>query len=172
MPVVGLWKEIKYILGEVNSYNQIQPMSRTSSLHHIVINTYCRRMTIDPKNEEHLYRYIWKFLTEQQCRLLRIGGIANHLHILIDLHPTVSMAKLMENMKRNSSMWMKKSGMFPLFEGWGKEYFSFSKSQEEKEKIIKYIMNQKEHHLTNTFEDELKTIIREEKMEWDDLLLT
>ena len=147
-------------------------MSMTSSLFHIVINTYRRQMSINPEYEEDLYRYIWHYLKENKCKLLRIGGIENHIHLLVDIHPTMAVAKMMEQMKRNSSLWMKNSGMFPLFVGWGKEYFGFSKSTEERDKIINYIKNQKEHHKSISFEEEIKGIVESENREWDDLLLT
>lgn len=147
-------------------------MSTTLSLHHIVINTYCRKMTISQTHCEDLYRYIWDLLKEKKCKLLRIGGIENHVHIFIDLHPSVSLADIVGEIKRKSSLWMKKSGMFPYFEGWGKEYFSFSKSVADKATVIEYIKGQPEHHKRISFENEIETIFHNERQEWDSTLLT
>ena len=147
-------------------------MSTTLSLYHFVFNTYCRRMTIRTENEEALYRFIWKWLKEKRCKLLRIGGISNHIHIFVDLHPTMSMARLAGELKRVSSLWMKQSGLFPEFEGWGNEYFGFSKSAFDKNIVIEYIKNQKIHHGTVSFEDEIRGLIKEEGIEWDDNMLT
>ena len=147
-------------------------MSTTLSLCHFVFNTYCRRMTINPENEEALYRFIWKTLKNKDCYLLRIGGIANHIHIFVDINPMISKARLAGEIKRLSSLWMKQSGLFPHFEGWGKEYFGFSKSLEDKPKIIEYIKKQKEHHLGISFEDEIKELVVSEGFDWNDELLT
>ena len=147
-------------------------MSTTLSLCHFVFNTYCRRMTINPLNEEALYRFIWKQLEKKNCKLLRIGGIANHIHLLVDIHPSLSMSMLAGEIKRLSSMWIKSSTLFPEFEGWGKEYFGFSKSLKDKDTVIEYIKNQKIHHRNATFEDEIRMLVEEEGREWDGKLLT
>ena len=78
----------------------------------------------------------------------------------------------MEQLKRDSSHWMKTSGKFPFFEKWGKEYFGFSKDQNQKAILIEYIKNQKEHHTHISFEDEMKELLSQEGMEWKDNLLT
>ena len=147
-------------------------MSTTLSLCHFVFNTYCRRMTIRAENEESLYRFIWKWLKEKRCKLLRIGGIPNHIHILVDINPTMSKSRLAGELKRVSSLWMKQSGLFPEFEGWGNEYFGFSKSASDKNKVIEYIKNQKIHHGSVSFEDEIRGMISSEGIEWDDSMLT
>ena len=147
-------------------------MSTTLSLCHFVFNTYCRRMTINPDNEEALYRFIWKFLSDKDCKLLRIGGIENHIHILTDINPNIAKARLAGELKRVTSLWMKQSGLFPDFEGWGKEYFGFSKSESDKPIVIEYIKSQKEHHKRISFEDEIKDMVSREGISWKDNLLT
>ena len=67
---------------------------------------------------------------------------------------------------------MKQSGLFPLFEGWGNEYFGFSKSLRDKNQVIEYIKNQKIHHKIITFEEEIKSIVEEEGIIWDERMLT
>ena len=147
-------------------------MSTTLSLCHFVFNTYCRRMTINPANEEALYRFIWRVLHERRCKLLRIGGIPNHIHVFVDIHPGISMSSLAGELKRLSTLWMKQSLLFPEFEGWGREYFGFSKSLSDKNTVIEYIKNQKEHHRICTFEDEIRELVSEEGLDWQDYLLT
>ena len=75
-------------------------------------------------------------------------------------------------MKRNSSLWIKKSGQSIYFEGWGKEYYGFSVSKSHKDKVIEYIKNQKEHHRKLTFEEEMKQIFIELNIDWNDKVLT
>ncbi len=147
-------------------------MSTTSSLHHFVFNTYKRRMTIPHRHETDLYRYIWNLLAVKKCHLLRIGGIENHIHIFVDIHPTISVAQLAGELKRKSSLWMKQSGLFPGFEGWGKEYFAFSKSANERNTTIEYIKRQREHHNKVSFENEIMTMSLLSCAEWKDEMLT
>ena len=147
-------------------------MSTTLSLCHFVFNTHCRKMTINEQHENALYRFIWKLLESKRCKLLRIGGIPNHIHLLVDIHPNISKALLAGEIKRASSLWMKQSGLFPEFEGWGNEYFGFSKSLNDKNMIINYIKNQKIHHRQFTFEQEIESITVEEGMTWNEEMLT
>lgn len=100
-------------------------MSVTLSLCHFVFNTYCRRMTINPENEEALYRFLWKILKDKNCKLLRIGGIENHIHLFVDIHPKVAKADLAAELKRLSSIWMKQSGLFPFLKGGVKNTLGF-----------------------------------------------
>ncbi|MCH5214958.1 MAG: transposase [Muribaculaceae bacterium] len=127
-------------------------------------------MTINRENEEALYRFIWKIVSDKKCKLLRIGGIENHVHIFVDIHPLISIASLIGEIKRQSSIWMRSSNLFPEFEGWGREYFVFSKSLSDKNVVIEYIKNQKNHHAAFTFEDEIKGMVIQEGGVWEDSL--
>ncbi len=84
-------------------------MSKTVSLHHIVINTKNRNMTINAEHAEDMYRFITSIVKRNGCFLCRIGGIENHIHMLIDLAPTVALSHLVWDIKRSSSDWAKKS---------------------------------------------------------------
>ena len=147
-------------------------MSMILNLQHIVFNTYRRKMTISPEHERELYKYLWRLIENRNSKLIRIGGIANHVHLLVDLHSTVAPADIGGELKRKSSLWMKRSGLFPYFEGWGKEFFSFSKSGVHKSVVANYIRAQKEHHRVRTFEEELYDLVVSEGFEWDEKLLT
>ncbi len=147
-------------------------MSAVSSIYHVVINTYRRQMTIPDETSEHLYRYIWSIVKSRGCRLYRINGIGNHVHMLIELAPTVALSDLVRDIKQGSSKWAKQQVYFPQFSGWGKEYGAFSCSSRDKDAIIKYIMNQREHHKVKTFEDEYKDMVEMSGIEWNDYRLT
>lgn len=70
-------------------------MSKVKALYHIVFCTKRREMTIPLEHIDELYRFIWYEIKDQNCRLIRIGGIQNHLHLLIDLHPSMALSNLM-----------------------------------------------------------------------------
>lgn len=99
--------------------------------------------------------------------LYRINGIADHIHILSDVHPTICLSDYVKDIKVASSLWMRESGKFPAFEGWQEGYGAFTYSINEKEKIINYIKNQKEHHKTETFHDEYRRLLVENGIEFD-----
>ncbi len=86
-------------------------------------------------------------------------------------HPTVSLANYIKDIKVASSIWMKDSGLFPKFEGWQDGYGAFTYSLKEKDIIINYIKNQKEHHKTEAFRDEFKRLLIENEIEFDEKYL-
>ena len=133
-------------------------MSKVQMLCHIIISTYHRQMTIDSAHEDDLYRYIWKFLNERDCILHQIGGIGNHIHLLVNINPSISVSDLVKGLKQASNLWIKSSGLFPMFDRWGREYASFSCSYSSKDRVISYIKNQKMHHLKKSFQEELEEI--------------
>lgn len=106
-----------------------------------------------------------------KCKLYRINGMPDHIHIFTDLHPTVCLSDLVKDIKVASNLWMKKSGLFPEFEEWQESYSAFTYSVREKDMIINYIKNQKEHHKTESFEQEIKRLLKENEIEFDEKYL-
>lgn len=133
-------------------------MSKVTAYYHIVFCTKDRRMTIPLERKDNLYRFIWKIIQESSCDLIRIGGIQNHVHIFLNLKPTVSLAKLMQDIKSRSSNWMKESGLFPNFTGLSSGYYSCTLSPRDKKSLIEYIINQEHHHLGTPLDKEISTL--------------
>lgn len=128
--------------------------------YHIVFGTKHREPTINEKNESELYKYIWGILNNKKCKLYRINGMPDHIHIFFDPHPSVSLSSLIKDIKIASNLWMKESGLFPELDGWQEGYGAFTSSVKEKETIINYIKNQKDHHKKDTFEDEFRRLLK------------
>lgn len=143
-------------------------MSKVLAYYHVVFCTKGRQMTLPLDHCEHLYRFIWKTLTDNHCRLLRIGGIQNHVHMLIELHPSISLSSLMQSIKSHTSGWLKKENMFKEFTGWAREYYAATISANAINNVIDYIKNQHQHHLGRTFDDELKAICQETGLRYDE----
>ena len=95
----------------------------------------------------------------------------DHIHIFSDLHPSICLSDFVKDIKVASSIWMKESGLHPLFTGWQDKYGAFTYSVREKDMIINYIRNQKEHHKTETFYDEFKRLLMENEIEFDEKYL-
>jgi REP element-mobilizing transposase RayT len=141
-------------------------MSKVQNITHIVINTKNRRMTITESDKKQLYNYMWGIMKNMNCQLLWMNGIPNHIHILVDIHPEISVSKFVQTIKSCSSKWLKQSELFPYFDGWGREYCAFSKSRSDVEVTRNYIKNQEEHHRRITYEDEMTSIMANIGYEW------
>ncbi|KFC20222.1 IS200/IS605 family transposase [Chryseobacterium sp. FH1] len=137
----------------------------------IVFGTKNRKPSINEKNESELYKYIWGVLKNKQCKLYRINGMPDHIHIFCDLHTSISLSNLVKDIKVSTNLWMKQSGLFPEFDGWQEGYGAFTYSIREKETIVNYIKNQKEHHKNETFENEFKRLLNEHGIEFDEKYL-
>ncbi|MDE6320820.1 MAG: IS200/IS605 family transposase [Muribaculaceae bacterium] len=143
-------------------------MSKVVAYYHIVFCSKRREKTLPRQFKKAVYRYIWKIISDNKCKLLRIDGIQNHIHILMDLHPSVALAKIMQSIKSMSSGWMVQDGRFGFFDGWGEGYFACSVSPHEKKSVIDYIMNQEVHHLGRDFDEEVKGLYWSADIEYDD----
>jgi REP element-mobilizing transposase RayT len=139
--------------------------------YHIVFGTKQREPSIEPASEKTLYNYIWGILKAQNCKLYQINGMPDHIHILSDLNPGISLSKYVRDLKVSSSMWMKKSGLFPSFNGWQEGYGSFTCSEKEKERVISYIKDQKNHHQKENFQDEYRRLLIEHQIEFEEKYL-
>ena len=137
-------------------------------LYHIVFRTKDSDPTVDQNYSDRLYAYITGIVKNKMSHLYRINGVKNHLHILTDIHPSLAPADFVKEIKANSSLWMKKSGLFPLFKGWAEGYGSFTCSFRDKDKLIEYIKSQQEHHQKLTFEEEYRILLKEAGIEIDE----
>jgi putative transposase len=132
----------------------IQPMGSFNRLtYHIVFATKYRKPSIKEDIRERLYEYIGGILRGNKGSLIQIGGVEDHVHLLVRLSPTRSMSEVIRDVKACSSKWMGEVGHVDKFE-WQKGYGAFTVSFDRVDTIRKYIQNQKEHHKTMTFQEE------------------
>ena len=141
-------------------------MSTVKSLYYIVINTKKREMTIPESSKRTLYAYIYGIIRNQGCTLIRMNGIGNHIHMLLDLSTELSLSQFMREMKRSSSIWLKSHPeSFPAIKGWGKEYYAFSVGVAQKDAVVAYIKNQETHHRAMAYDEEMQVITSENECE-------
>lgn len=136
-------------------------MSYTQTLYHIVLRTHGSRNSICAEHERELYSYILGFINNTGGHLFRIGGMPDHVHILVSLPPTLAMSKFVQDLKVATSNWLKANPHFPAFDGWTKEYAGFTYNMRDCQMIASYIARQKEHHLTVSFADEYRAFLTE-----------
>ncbi len=112
---------------------------------HIIFHV-SNKVLIRPEDETELYAYIGGVIKANEALPIKINGTENHLHILTTMSKNLSLAKFIEEIKRNSSRWIKtKSGYYQFF-AWQGGYAGYSVSQSKVSIVEKYIDDQKNHH--------------------------
>jgi putative transposase len=120
------------------------PSSYVSNHVHIVFSTKDRAKLIPEELEPKLWAYMAGIAENHGFQPLSIGGIADHIHALIELGPTFNIAKAVQVLKANSSRWMNEHAV-KRFE-WQEGYFACSVSRSQVPVVARYVANQKEHH--------------------------
>jgi REP element-mobilizing transposase RayT len=132
---------------------------------HVIFCTKKRATPIHPEIENRLYSYIVGIAKNNKTPILKINGTDDHIHILLNLHPSIALATLVKEFKSYSTAWMKKNG-YPEF-SWQKGYGGFSYCQSLTQNVINYIANQKEHHKKFSLKDELENIKKQWGVTWN-----
>lgn len=139
----------------------------TQIFYHIVFSTKNRQNTLSCGRHEELFKYIWGILKNKECHLYRINGHTDHLHLLTSLHPSLALSDFIKDIKMASSKWIKTNGIFKGFDCWQKGYAAFTHSTNDKNDLIEYIRNQKEHHRQTTFKEELIGLLNRANVQYD-----
>ena len=134
-------------------------MSNVCALYHIVFCTKKRKNTLPLEHVKALYKYIQTVARKNKCYVHSIGGMHNHVHLVIDLHQDVSLSSLVRDIKSNSSMFLTQNTSFPWFEGWGSGYYAATMSVGHLDSVKHYVETQREHHSTVEFDAELERLV-------------
>ncbi len=143
----------------------------TQILYQIVYSTKNRERTLTRDNRDVLFKYIWGLLKNKNCHLYRINGLEDHLHLITHLHPSVSLASLVKDIKLASSQYIRKNELFQYFDGWQEGYGAFTYHIQEKDRLIEYVKNQEAHHKIVTFEEEFIALLKEHGIDFDEKFL-
>jgi REP element-mobilizing transposase RayT len=107
-------------------------------------------------------------LHDHECAVIQIGGFEDHLHLLIGLPRTKSIAQIVDVLKSTSSKWIKgKDAAFNQFH-WQSGYGAFSVSESNVDAVVKYILNQHEHHRKTTFQEEYRQFLDRHNIKYDE----
>lgn len=136
--------------------------------YHIIFETKFRNPTIPNEYSPLLYKYIWGFIENKKCKLYRINGYEDHVHLLVDIHPTIAISNFVKNLKVSTSLWLKGKTEFNKFDGWSEGYASFTISHSIKDAVVEYIKDQKDHHKVLTFKEEYEALLKEFGIEFDE----
>ena len=135
---------------------------------HIVFSTKHRQHLIHQSVETELYSYLGGICNNLGCQVIKVGGFTDHIHILCLLSKKITLVKLLEELKSNSSKWIKTKGEAYTNFYWQDGYGAFSVNPSEVEIVINYIVKQKEHHSKKTFQDEYKAFLKKYEVEFDE----
>jgi REP element-mobilizing transposase RayT len=100
-------------------------------------------------------------MKSKNCVLYRINGTENHVHLLFSLHPTLALSDFMRDLKAATSWTLKRTKGYENFCAWSEGYAALTYSLNDKETIVNYIKNQREHHKTKTFREEYEKFLSE-----------
>jgi putative transposase len=143
----------------------------TQILYQIVFSTKNREHSLTIDHQVDLYKYIWGILKNKNCHLYRIGGVTDHIHIVTHLHPSISLASLVKDLKIASADHINTCRLFQNFRGWQDGYGAFTYSFKDKNHLIEYAKNQEQHHKTRTFREELIELLNEHEIEFNEKYL-
>ena len=142
-------------------------MSTYHSLnYHITFSTKNRTPWIKSDWIERLHAYIGGTVNNLDGKALKIGGVEDHVHLLVGLKPIHRISDFMRELKKSASKWVHETIEYPPFE-WQDGYAVFSVSPTGRESVAKYIENQKEHHRKMSFREELIFMLRKAGIEFD-----
>jgi REP element-mobilizing transposase RayT len=147
--------------------------SLASILVHIIFSTKTRLPLIRSEIKQELYAYIVSIARSYDSHVHEIGGVNDHVHLLLSLPRTMSLSKLIEEIKKGSSKWIKTKGTFYNDFSWQRGYGAFSIGRSNFDPLSKYIKSQEEHHSKVSFQDEYRILLKkygvafDEKYIWD-----
>jgi len=145
--------------------------SLSKILLHIVFSTKKRQRWLHTEICQELYSYISKILENNMCLSYQIGGTSDHIHILCRLGKTISVSKLIEEIKKSTSKWIKTKDVTFADFYWQSGYGIFSVGSADFDVIKSYIANQEEHHRKLTFRDEFVSLLQKNNVAYQEQYL-
>ena len=135
---------------------------------HIVFSTKHRQPIIPSDIRQELEAYLAGTLQQIDSPPIQVTCVADHAHILCCLSRTLTLAKLVEDVKKSASKWIKtKSSALQQFH-WQNGYGAFSVSQSNVPAVRQYIVSQEEHHRKVTFQEEFRAFLKRHGVSYDE----
>lgn len=144
------------------------PQSLSRVILHIIFSTKDREPWLESNVRPRMHAYLATICRDLGADLARVGGVADHVHIVTMMPRTLSQAQLIEQIKKLSSKWImtldaRYGGFF-----WQRGYGAFSVSPSQLEEVLRYVEAQQEHHRTRTFQEEYREPLRRHGVDFDD----
>ena len=142
--------------------------SLSNVLLHLVFSTKNRQPLIDASIAPEVHAYLVTACKTLECVPIKVGGFTDHVHIACKLSRTVTIASLVQQLKQDSSKWIKSKGTRYASFAWQNGYGAFSIGHSQLEALKSYIANQPEHHRQLSFQDEFRKLLTRYGIEWDE----
>ena len=135
---------------------------------HITFSTKHREKLIDIDIAQSLFEYIGGICKGLECNPIQVGGHRDHVHVLCQLSKKITQAKLLEEIKKRSSKWIKTKGAQYANFYWQSGYGIFSVKSADLNRVINYIKNQEEHHARKSFQEEYRAFLKSNNIEYNE----
>lgn len=135
---------------------------------HCVFAVKGREHVLSNLFQERLFAFMAGIIRQKGCYPLAVGGWKNHVHIFFELSTDVKISEVLREVKSASSKWINENGLVIGQFAWQEGYGAFSHSRSQRDRIIKYVMNQEEHHRGKTFREEYLSMLQKAEIEFDE----
>jgi REP element-mobilizing transposase RayT len=144
------------------------PQSLSKVILHIIFSTKNREAWLDSDVRPRIHAYLATVCRNLGAELVRVSGVADHVHVVTTLPRTVSQAEFIEQTKKSSSKWIK--ALDSRYRGffWQRGYGAFSVSPNQLDAVLLYVEEQPVHHRTRTFQEEYRELLRKHGVEFDE----
>ena len=147
------------------------PNTYSALYYHLVFSTKDRAPLITPDIEQRLWEYLGGIIRDNDGVALRIGGVEDHIHLLIAMTPSTAPSRMVQQIKGGSAKWIHTN--FPSLAGfaWQDGYGAFTVSRSALDEVGRYIDRQREHHRHVTFAEEYRAFLDKHGVEYDERYL-
>lgn len=139
----------------------------TDLLTHITFSTKERMPSIPEQLRKELHAYVGGIVRKMGGRVLMVNGVSDHIHILVQVPPSIGISDMVRTIKTNSPRWIRERSRNKGF-AWQAGYGAFSVSRSNAAAVIKYIADQERHHGHGTFENEFITFLKRHQIDYDE----
>ncbi|CAG1022394.1 hypothetical protein MTYM_01685 [Methylococcales bacterium] len=143
----------------------------TALNYHVIFSTKNREPWLRQEFEQRIWEYLGGIARHNGMTALCVGGVEDHIHILLRIPPALSVSKAMQLLKGGSSHWIHDTFPELVGFGWQDGYGAFTVSQSAMKDTKRYIQRQREHHQSRTFKNEYIAFLRKYEVEYDERYL-
>jgi putative transposase len=145
--------------------------THTSLNYHVVFSTKNRQPFLTEAIRERLFAYLGGIARENGVSALEIGGVADHVHLLLSIPASLAVSKAVQLIKGGSSHWLKETFPDMIDFAWQDGYAAFTVSRSQLDDVQLYIRSQAEHHRTKMFVEEYRAFLERHHIEYDERYL-
>lgn len=143
----------------------------TNLVYHVVFSTKYREPMIIPEIRDELYRYMGGIIKNEGGIALQIGGMPDHVHVLIKLKPVHALSEILRMVKGGSSKWFNEHYRLAKRFGWQRGFGAFTVSESQIPVVDRYIRTQETHHRNLLFKDEYIELLERHRVAFDEQYL-